>query len=241
MNNELTVRINSKNHKAFLQDGFYSHTIHSVKLHKHNHAEIHVVAKSKTPFIVNGQTHFLEDGSLVVVPSETAHCFKDPNIEHKSAGFQVDYPFSQFLVKKIPNEMADEFLTAIDKANLSGDYLTVASYISLFCGYFLEKSNVGVTPITDYGFLIEEFFSNRYSEDVHLEDLAETLHLSPRQTERLVIRYTGKSFRQELMEIRLGTATHLLNTTSMSPVKIADYVGYQSYTGFYKAMKKAQK
>lgn len=237
MNNELAVKIGAKSHKAFLQDGFYTHTVHSARLHRHNYAEIHVIENSATPLIVNGKTFPLENGTVVVVPRETDHCFKSSISTHKSVGFQIDFPFQQLETHKIPQEMATEFLKEIDLVTSSGDYTKVASFISLFCSYFVEKSKLFAKPITDYGFLIEEFFSNRYSEDICLDDLAETLHLSPRQAERLVIKYTGRTFRQELINIRLTTAKHLLSSTSMPPVKVAAYVGYQSYAGFYKAMK----
>ena len=74
--------------------------------------------------------------------------------------------------------------------------------------------------------------------DVHLCDLARYLHLSERQSERAVIEYTGKTFRDALVEMRMNTAEHLHKTTDMSLTEISQYVGYKSYNGFWKAMKK---
>ena len=241
MNNELILKIGSKNRKVLFQNGFYAHTVQSTRLHKHNCAEIHVVAKAHSALIVDGKTHTLVDGDIVLVPRETSHCFKDINYEHKSAGFQVDYPFNSLAIKNIPRELASEFLKEIDLCAAGGDYTRIAAYVCLFCSYFFEDTTLNISPITDYSFLIEEFFSNRYSEDVHLRDLAETLHLSERQTERLVIKYTGKPFRKELATVRLQTAKFLLSTTKMTPTAVCEYVGYQSYAGFFKAMKKFDK
>ncbi len=241
MNNELTVKIGSKGRKVLLQNGFYSHTVQSTRLHSHNYAEIHVVAKAESPIILNGQSYVLEDGAVFVIPRENSHCFKSINTAHKSAGFQVDFPFESFSKRVVPRELANEFLNEIDRAKETDDYTRVAAFISLFCSYFFEDKALSATPITDYGFLIEEFFSNRYSENVHLTDLAETLHLSPRQAERLVIKHTGKTFRAQLMNVRIRTAKYLLSSTSMTPTAVCDYVGYQSYAGFFKAMKKFDK
>ena len=241
MNNELTLKIGSKNRKILLQNGFYSHTVQSTRLHKHNYAEIHVVANAQTPIIIDGKTYFLEDGNIVLIPKETSHCFKSVNTDHKSSGFQVDYPFTKLSFKKLPKELANEFLKEIDLCAANGDHTRIAAYISLFCSYFFEEEKLHATPINDFGFLIEEFFSNRYSEDVHLKDLAETLHLSKRQTERLVIKHTGRTFRAELVSVRLRTAKYLLATTSMTPTAVCEYVGYHSYAGFFKAMKKFDK
>ena len=92
--------------------------------------------------------------------------------------------------------------------------------------------------MTDYGFLIHEFFSLHYSEDLHLCDLAQFLHLSERQTERLVIEHTGNTFRNELTAIRMTIAKKLLTSSQMSLTEISQYVGYKSYAGFWKALNK---
>lgn len=241
MNNELTLKIGSKNRKVLFQDGFYAHTVQSTRLHKHNCAEIHVVAKAQSALIIDGKAHTLSDGDIVLIPRETSHCFKSIDSRHKSAGFQVDYPFNRFAVKNVPRELTEEFLREIDLCAACGDYTRIAAYINLFCSYFFDDTALSAAPITDYSFLIEEFFSNRYSEDVHLKDLAETLHLSQRQTERLVIKHTGKPFRKELAAVRLQTAKFLLATTKMTPTAVCEYVGYKSYAGFFKAMKKLDK
>ena len=108
----------------------------------------------------------------------------------------------------------------------------------LFCNYFCHKKKVIAQTVDDYGFIIQEFFSIHYSEDIHLGDLANLLHLSERQTERLVKEYTGNSFRNELAAIRINIAKNLLKYSQMSMRKICEYVGYKSYVGFWKAMKK---
>ena len=69
-------------------------------------------------------------------------------------------------------------------------------------------------------------------------DLAEIPHLSERQTERLVIKHMGKSFKEALLDIRTEMAKKLMETTDMPMSEIAKSVGYKSYAGFWKAMKK---
>ena len=96
------------------------------------------------------------------------------------------------------------------------------------------------TPVTDCEFLIREFFSTYYNENVSLSDLAAILHLSERQTERRVFAYTGNSFRKELVETRMNAAKHLMETTDMPLTAIAKHVGYSSYTGFWKARQRYQ-
>lgn len=238
MNNELTVKINSKNHKVFLQNGFYSHCTPSIRLHKHNYAEIHIVAESETELIIGTKTHCAKDGNLLVIPRETSHSYRQDTVSCHCAAFQINFPFTEFSSRKVSKEIVLEFLEEIKLCEKSGNYTRIVAFISLFCSFFTEDPTLSATPITDYSFLIEEFFSNRYSENVHLVDLAKTLHLCPRQAERLVIKHTGNTFRQELCDIRLRTAKYLQDNTNMSLSQICNYVGYQSYAGFFKAMKK---
>ena len=71
-----------------------------------------------------------------------------------------------------------------------------------------------------------------------MRDIANYLHLSERQSERLIIDYTGHSFRDELVATRMNMAKILFSTTDMSLSEISQYVGYKSYNGFWKAAKK---
>ena len=107
----------------------------------------------------------------------------------------------------------------------------------IFNTLFTEEP-VAVDKIEDYAFIIEEFLKVNYARDVKLSDLAAELNLSETHTERLVKKYTGNTFRQELAEIRIKMAQMLLSSTDMTMAEISEYVGYNSYSGFYKAYKK---
>ena len=47
-----------------------------------------------------------------------------------------------------------------------------------------------------------------------------------------------KIAKMHVVEMRMNTAEHLHKTTDMSLTEISQYVGYKSYNGFWKAMKK---
>ena len=72
----------------------------------------------------------------------------------------------------------------------------------------------------------------------YLSDLADQLHISERHAERLVLQYTGRSFREELVAVRMRIAHQLMQAENASLEQIAKYVGYRSYSGFWKAMKR---
>ena len=237
MNNKLNISIGSKNYKIFLQNGFYTSAIQKTPFHKHTYGEIHIVAKGTVDFKIGDALHSSSDGNLIFIPGEAFHCVvnQTPNACH--AAFQIDCPEKSFLAEQISPQTVLDFFNEIEKCRKTKDYTVVAAYITLFYCQ-LQAKGIPAQPITDYGFLISEFFSRHYNEDLQLSDLAKALYLSERQAERLVIKYTHRTFREELAAIRVRVANHLLSTTSMTMTQVARYVGYRSYSGFWKVMNK---
>ncbi len=238
MYQELSVRIGTKKVNAFLQRGFYLHLPPTKRIHKHNYADVHMVAGGRIVFHIDQDTYVAEDGTLLLIPRDIFHCCVDKDEDAIHTAFQIDYHVDRFSAYQISSSTIFDFFQEIEKTKETNDYTKIAAYISLFCSYFCDKDTVVATSITDYGFLIREFFQTRYSKDVKLRDLADVLNVCERQTERLVIEYTGRTFRDELAFTRITMAKQLLKSNHMSMREVAAYVGYHSYAGFWKAMKK---
>ena len=85
---------------------------------------------------------------------------------------------------------------------------------------------------------IEEYLFTHMNEQITENDLAEKMHLSKRQTSRIIRRLFNNSFRQLLIDMRLNRAAQLLIETDMSVEDIADAVGYSSLSGFHTAFGK---
>ena len=236
MNKELTICLNSLNFKAFLQNGFYPGHTPTSYVHRHNYSEIHIVSGDAV-FAVGTETVTLKGGDSLAIPKRILHrCISiSPGAEHTA--FQTTLDISEIAVCSFANGTVDNFLFEINECENSGTYNKVCSYISLFVTPFVDAPTVKAENIRDYGFLINEFFSNRYGFDITLNDLAEILHVSPRHAERLVKEYTGNSFGKELTKARTEMASYLIKTTDMTLAEISRLVGYRSYAGFYKAMK----
>ncbi len=84
---------------------------------------------------------------------------------------------------------------------------------------------------------IEKYFADNHADDKMLESLAEHLHLSKRQTERLIKSYFGVTYREKLIMTRIETAKELLLGTHLSIDDIASGVGYSSRTSFSTSFK----
>ena len=84
--------------------------------------------------------------------------------------------------------------------------------------------------------IVEEAFLYEY-RTITLERLARRIHLSPRQTERLIRQYYNSTFLKKRTEARIGAASVLLKTTELPIGEIAEMTGYSSSEHFSYAFK----
>lgn len=80
---------------------------------------------------------------------------------------------------------------------------------------------------------IDRFLSTRYGDDVRLQDLADAVKLSKRQTERLMQREYGMGYSQKLTETRIQFARYQIRHTNKPLRQIAMDCGFQSYGYFW--------
>ncbi len=237
MHYELPFKMIEKDHKAFLQDGFYASPKTNTSLHKHNYAEIHILGEGKAEFLIDNQPLTVNGPAILTIPAPLMHCctYQDENLLHTA--FQTDCKAEELQTYPVEIGIVKAFFEEIRQCQITGNYSTVALYIPLFCNRYY-KEHLTVREIKDYNFLISEFFILHYDKDVYLSDLAAQLHISERHAERLVLQYTGHSFREELVAVRVRIAKQLMQAEDASLEQIAKYVGYRSYSGFWKAMKR---
>ncbi len=238
MNYQITLNLPSGNTASFLQKGFFPHYLPTAVLHKHNYSEVHVVCGGDAAFSVENKKYNIKSGSAFVIPRGAFHFCLECDEKCLHSAFQLDLDVDGVKVVSLGTQLLESYFKELDSLLCSDNFNKVITYLNFFCGFFDEKSNNAAQPISDYGFIIYEFFANNYARDVKLCDLSQQLHLSSRQVERLVMEHTGKSFREQLTYTRIAMAKELLNTTSMPLGEISRYVGYHSYAGFWKAMKK---
>lgn len=235
MNKEMIIRSGIADFKVFLQSGFYpGHTL-TTFVHRHNYSEIHIVSEDAT-FAVGTETVRLKGGDALAIPKRTLHRCVSISEGAKHTAFQTSLDLPAVSVRRFSRETVIDFINEISVCEATS-YNNVSAYIALFAAQFISADSLFADDIRDYGFLINEFFSNRYTEDITLSDLAQLLHVSPRHAERLVRECMGDSFGKELTKARVEMAEYLIKTTDMSLTEIARQVGYRSYAGFYKAMK----
>lgn len=237
MYNELNINVLNENHRAFFMNGFLSSSGKTAtNLHKHNFPEIHFVTGGSALFLVGKSKTTLESGSIMIIPQGEFHCCLEKEDTTLHNAFQIDFSVTQFKKAHIGSETVLGFFREIENLKITGNFTKTAAYIVLFCSYLCDENKMCTSSVSDYGFIIQEFISMNYNKSIRLSDLASTLHLSERQAERLVRHYTGNSFKEEVCKTRIKVANMLMQSSDMPLTKIAEYVGYKSYAGFWKAM-----
>lgn len=86
-------------------------------------------------------------------------------------------------------------------------------------------------------YLIEQFINTHYNKKTAIAELAEILHVSQRQTDRIVLEIFGKTYAILVLERRMSVAQTMLKKTDIPCAVIAESVGYSSYAGFFIAFK----
>lgn len=76
------------------------------------------------------------------------------------------------------------------------------------------------------------------NEEIRLENLADYLALSPKQTTRVLKKEYGKTFSMLVSEFRVQNAKELLKNDTISIEKVSEMVGYETPSGFIHTFKR---
>lgn len=236
INKQIRINVAGRELKVFMQDGFFDFTDTDTGVHKHGYAEFHCIESGTMEYAIDGRRLTVEAGDLVVIPAGVFHGKRIIDTEKSYASvFQVNLNVENVSRYNISPEIFGELIQCVSEYKRSGNTVKLSAYLSLICSYIVDAADNPIESVEDRQFLICEFFYNNYHLDVSLCDLAKILNLSEKQTERMVVQYTGRHFRKELSYRRIEAAVHLLKTEKITLREAAERVGYKSYSGFWKA------
>jgi len=248
-------------------NGFLSSTVPSYNIHNHAASELIAVSKgSNIVDAIEYGVFRCHEGDVLLIPNGIYHVthrterdydrfclrFYLPAFSAVAPG-SVLRPITEVLAKNRPvmihiPELIPK-LSAI-REEVKEDYPESGEMIkALLCTCFIlimrsclkylavpsEKNSV-VTHENRIK-MIEMFFSKRYNENVGIADLAESIYLSPCQTNRILHNQFGQTFKEKLRTTRIQQARLMLVQTEKHITEIAFEVGYSSVTGFYTAFK----
>ena len=238
MYKELVVRSPGRARKVFLQNGFYMNTETSIRLHKHKYADLHVISGGKARFSIDGVDHEIGPDALIMIPKNSFHTCISQEKGAKHTAFQIEFETDGVRIESIDKDLVRCLFREIEECGPDGDHTRLVGYLTLITSHFEKEEALPEARDIDYGFQIYEFFNMNYDREATLGELASALCLSERQTERLVLLHMGCPFREQLAKKRIEVASRLIDNSDLSLEEISRYVGYKSYSGFYKAQKK---
>jgi len=88
------------------------------------------------------------------------------------------------------------------------------------------------TDLIPERYIMDQFFNHNYHGNSDMGMLAGELHMSVRQTGRLLQKTYGKGFREKMNECRLAVALDLIKNTAKSMSEISETLGYGGPTNF---------
>lgn len=200
-------------------------------LHSHPYPEIHVFLNGSGEYTVEGRRYSLATGDAIMIPAGSLHetaTAKGTRVFVLQADLTAE-AVGQLVLPDAMLAQLDACVGALDLAIPVLFYL-----VASFSGAPLYS----VRRNDDYAYLIHEYIEQNYHRSLRLRDLAEVLHLSERQTQRIIRALFGMSFSKLLSSHRASVAERLAASSDMPWSEIAGYVGYETYSGFRRSFRR---
>lgn len=235
MNYELNLYINHSIKKAIFQAPLMTEAGITKIIHCHKYAEMHIVVNGQATILVENERYRCAAGHAFIIPPGFYHCYLEAEPDIQLLAFQTDLDADAFTIRDISPHMIAEIQAALFQESFLTDCAGLSSLLSCVAATFYPPVEMG--QIRDDAVMIYEFISKNYNRDITIAELSRELCLSVKQTERLVKKHTGYTFKKAVMNCRIKIGAFLEKNTEMSRSEIANYVGYSNYSGYCKAKK----
>lgn len=225
----------------YFSKGFLEQTSYSANwVHKHPETEIHIGKSGIRYFMIGSDEYILNPGDILAIPANVLHYYKCDTNDTDSRSFLVDIPIEVPFHSTLDGFVCNEFFKSIDEFRETGNLFSLGTILPFICSKFIKKPYIPVVETENIKLLINNFMARNFQADISLDDLADHLHLSPKQTNRLVQKHFGMTFKQALNELRAIITHNMLISRKNTLSEIAEQVlQYQSYSGFWKMYTKA--
>lgn len=239
----------------------------SIPSHSHGNGcyEIHYISAGYGKLQANGRRYDIGPETLYVTGPHVEHA-QTPIPSNPMQEYCVYLKIQEFPQRKKASPVMDAFLATpfwIGKdtqeihaimrqifTELEQRYIGFQNQVELLLSQLLicmvrnyEQCQVSRTAfarnnLTDSkSIIIEEYFLYEY-QSLSLNNLADRLKLSPRQTQRLLMEQYQKSFQQKKTEARMAAAVVLLADAGKRIAAIAEELGYSSAEHFSSAFRR---
>jgi len=231
---EMTVPFGGHKIKFFIAGTAPVHERTPIGTHKHFDVEVHMISDGNAVYIIDNKRYEVKCGDFVVIPGMTFHRYI-PADSFSFLAFRIKQFDTSVNVYHAPTEVFSDIISEFSRFSETRPCGKLASSLAYLLRDILPEGDDTPTPLQDRKYMICEMLSVFYNKDITLEDVAQKLKLSPKQTARLIVESTGNSFRQEIPRLRIEAAQHLMESEDLTLEEVAELVGYSSYSSFWKA------
>lgn len=212
---------------------------------------LHYIEKGKGSFTIKEKCYSLRKGNIFVIrPEEITYYEADKNDPWKYIwiGFQCNtesnlFKKATFLKKDILYSQAAEYIfkemLEASKIEQTKEIFLTAKLYELF-SLLIEAENtedaVGFPKI--YVLKAESYIMANYMNDITVEDISKYLGINRVYFSNIFKRFTGKSPKQYIIDVRLEKAAKLIVKNNFTPSEAARSSGYKDIFNFSKMFKK---
>lgn len=205
--------------------------------HNHRQGELHVILSGSADYTVDNKNCVLKAGDFIYIPPKTYHGSKVLEADTTFAAFSLRGGPRQPVFSNLSEALLDGIHSACRESKATDTLQPLMPYFYILVGDILRPNGPTIRENQDYEGMILRYLDTHYNRDTTLASLAQYVGVSSKQVQRIVQKETGRTFLEELTARRMQAARYLEENTTMSSTEIAHYVGYNSYSGYWKARK----
>jgi AraC-like DNA-binding protein len=225
----------------------YKNNTHSewyVPPHIHEYSEFIFTKKGVFNMALDGKEYIVPENHLIFIgPNQLHECRSSAPSEAMCVVFSNDFsPYfhSKVKDKKFENPVFDfsnsrDIIYELDSTD-SDKTLRLCGLLNLILNNLLEKGSLISKEVTfsydNVLYLIINYISNNFTEDIHLSNIARDLGYNEKYLSSTIKLLTGMNFRTFLAMYRINYAINLMLNTQSSISEIAAKSGFSSINTF---------
>ena len=222
--------------------------------HLHKELEAIYVFKGKAVAYADKNSYLLNAGdTFITFPNQIHYYDTLQNGKYLVVIFSPDilYRISGEISKCIPdtnfipagNRIISQSFKSISEAD--GEYADVAinGYLNIFMSAILPELTLKTVSAesTSAFYSIIDFCSHNFKEELTLDLVADSLHLSKYYISHLINKKLSQSFSEYINNLRISEACNLLKESSMKIADISEDVGFGTIRSFNRSFKQIMK
>lgn len=224
------------------------------KEHKHTFHEAHFILDGSMTYNVDGKKLTASKGEFVMIPADTPHTSIEctDNLVKLSLSFEIivkpdnalsqtmhkSLALSHFICEKSTKEMTSAINLTLALAKrrsplapftIRNEIFTLITEIYYSVSPHLKKTAIAISndAITDTRYIsAKKFIEDNIFMKIKTDDVARHVHLSPKQLNRIFLKYGNTSVFDYIDEQKSDAAKDLLISTDLSLQQISERLGF---------------